>query len=124
MRGFLLFVLLACAAPAMAEGPWVYEFEFGYQIPSSSNRLFHPSCDKVVPVQFAEWYVADPRRGWQISCGNNQPIYNHFLGRRCAKPLPNLVFECGWRHLSSPNDGNELEYDAIAVRGRFSWGRG
>lgn len=114
--------VLACG-PAQASKTWVYEFEFGHQLQSSSSRLYSPTCSKVVPVELVNWYMFDRRPGWEISCGNRQPVYNHFFGRSIGQPLPNLRIELGWRHMSSPADHNELEYDAIAVRGRFEFGR-
>ena len=119
----LAIVASLLALPAAAADRWFYEFEFGAPLQYSTSRLLRPDCYKVVPVQFVEWYAADPRKGWEISCGNRVPLYNHFLGRRIGQPLPKLTFELGWRHMSSPMDHNEVEYDAIAVRGRFPWGR-
>lgn len=106
-----------------SDGPWVYEFEFGALIAGDLRLLRQSQCTKVVPIEVIDWYVIEPRAGWEISCGNREPTYNHFLGRRCWKPLPRLVFECGWRHFSSPADNHELSYDSLAIRGRFSWGR-
>lgn len=108
---------------AAAEGPWVFEFELSSMLPGYEDRLLHPACTKVVPVQYVEWYARDPRPGWEISCGNDQPMYMHWLGRRIGRPLPNLVLEAGWRHFSSPGDAHELSFDAIGVRGRFNWGK-
>lgn len=124
----MLARLLAAAVmlsplPVFAQRAWVYEFEFGVPVMSSTSRLLNPSCTKVVPVQLAQWYAADPRGGWEISCGNDVPTYHHFFGRRIGRPLPNLVMELGWRHFSSPGDHNEVEYDSVAVRGRFTWGK-
>jgi hypothetical protein len=119
-----LLVAAMCALPlqAFADEPWVYEFEFCGFI--AADRLFwESSCTKVIPIQFAEWYAQTKNPGWTISCGNRQPTYTHFLGRRCWKPLPKLVLECGWRHFSSPMDSQELTFDSLAVRGRFSWGK-
>ena len=115
-------LLLLISFPAFAEGRWVYEFEFGALLPSS-DRLLSERCTKVVPVQLVEWYAADPRPGWTISCGNRQPIYLHFLGRQIGRPLPRLRLELGWRHFSSPNDSREISFDALAVRGRFTFGK-
>ncbi len=123
MRALILAAALAAAQPAIADGPWVFEFEFGVPLEYSTSRLLLSDCTKVVPVELVEWYVEDPRAGWEISCGNDRPIYNHFLGRRIGRPLPNLDIELGWRHLSSPGDHHGIEYDAIAVRGRFRWGK-
>lgn len=117
------FVFLACMMALSrcdADELWAYEFEFGYMLPAS-DRLFAADCRKVVPVQFVAWYAVDPRPGWEVSCGNQQPVFTHFLGRRCFKPLPKLVFDCGWRHFSSPNDREELSFDTLGIRGRFSW---
>jgi hypothetical protein len=119
----LLLALLLLPSIASAEDRWLFEFEFGVPIVYSSSRLLLPQCTKVVPVQYVKLYAADPRPGWEISCGNEVPIYNHFLGRRIGRPLPNLVVEMGWRHLSSPGDHNEFEYDSLSVRGRFQWGK-
>lgn len=110
------------AEPAAA--PWVYEFELGALLPTADRLLNEKHCTSVVPVEYVKWYATDPRPGWTVACGNKQPVYNHFLGRRCAKPLPKLIIECGWRHFSSPNDRHEISYDAIAVRGRFAFGKG
>ncbi len=117
----LAAVVMSC--PAFADGPWLFEFEFGVPVESSSSRLVRSSCSKVVPVDLVQWYAIDPRPGWEVSCGNDRPVYHHFLGRRIGRPLPQLVLEFGWRHFSSPGDHNEIEYDAVAVRGRFTWGR-
>ena len=119
----LLILLMLLPMTAAAEGPWLFEFELGYHFTQSTSRLVLPDCTKVVPAELAKWYAADPRSGWEISCGNDAPTYHHFLGRRIGRPLPNLVLELGWRHFSSPGDQNEIEYDAIAIRGRFHWGK-
>lgn len=118
----LLILLALLPLQAFAGERWIYEFEFSYAV-AQSSRLLNPSCTKVVPVELVDWYSQDPRLGWEISCGNRQPMYLHFLGRRCWKPLPNLVFQCGWTHMSSPFDQQEVTFDAISVRGRFTFGR-
>ena len=119
----LIIVALLAVTPAAyaADGPFVYEFEFGYKF--ASQRLMFASCDKVVPLVYVQNYAVDPRPGWTVSCGGSNPVYTHFLGRRCAKPLPRLVLECGWRHMSHAGDSTEITYDAIAVRGRFTLGK-
>lgn len=116
----LAAILLLATATAHAD-PWVYEFEFDFSTPRFVDRLLAEGCGKVVNVNLVSAYAVDPRPGWEVSCGNNRPFYNHFLGRDCFKPLPRLVIECGWRHFSSPADGNEITYDAFAVRGRFEF---
>lgn len=120
---FLLAFLALLPFWVHAEGRYFFEFELGIPIVYSSSRLMLPQCTKVVPTELVKWYAVDPRPGWEISCGNDVPIYHHFIGRRIGRPLPNLVVEMGWRHMSSPGDHNEIEYDAFAVRGRFSWGK-
>jgi hypothetical protein len=120
---YLAILLLGAGVARCAragDAPWFYEFEFGYLMPSS-DRLLTAACTKVVPAQFVAWYAVDPRPGWEMSCGNRQPVFNHFVGRECFKPLPKLVFHCGWRHFSSPNDREEISYDALSIRGRFAW---
>jgi hypothetical protein len=117
-----LALLLLLPMTAAAE-PWVFDFEFAWGIPDRYDRLLNPACTKVVPVEYAQWYVSDPRGGFTIACGNNQPMYMHFLGRQCWRPLPNFRMECGWRHFSSPGDNHEISFDALSVRGRFQWGR-
>lgn len=119
MRLALLLLLL----PSLASAEWLYEFEFGVPIERSTSRLMHEKCRKVVPTEYVQWYAVDPRPGWEISCGNRTPVYQHFIGRRIGRPLPRLTMELGWRHMSSPWDHNEIEYDAVAVRGRFTWGK-
>lgn len=116
-------LLLLLPLQAAAEGKWLYEFELGIPVEYSTSRLVLDDCTKVVPVEMARWYAVEPRSGWEISCGNDSPVFHHFLGRRIGRPLPKLVLELGWRHFSSPGDRNEIEYDAIAVRGRFVWGK-
>ena len=120
-----LLAAALCLLPlqAFADDKWLFEFEFGIPVEYSTSRLILSDCHKVVPAELVDWYAIDPRPGWEISCGNDRPIYHHFVGRRIGRPLPNFVFELGWRHMSSPGDHNEIEYDAIAVRGRFTWGR-
>lgn len=108
--------------PAAAD-PWVFEFEFAYGIHDKTDRLLQEDCGRVVPVESAQWYAIDPRPGFTISCGNEQPMFLSFLGRRCWKPLPSFQMECGWRHFSSPRDNHEISFDAISVRGRFEWGK-
>ncbi len=107
------------SCPAIADEPWVFEFEFAHLV-GPSSRVLQPSCTKVVPVEAVQWYASDPRPGWAWSCGNEQPMYLHFLGRRCAK-WKVIELTCGWRHFSSPFDNHEITFDAISVRGRFSW---
>jgi hypothetical protein len=119
--------------PAFADGPWMFEWEFGYKV--AASRIMSADCHKVAPLGHADFYsqlvriggqdgpAYQPTAGFLWSCGGSNPVYNHFLGRRCAKPLPNLVFECGWRHMSHAWDHTETHYDALAVRGRFSWGK-
>jgi hypothetical protein len=123
MKYALALVALLLTTSARADEPWAFEFELTHILPGTSNRLFYPQCTKVVPVQFIEWYMKDPRKGWEISCGNDQPMFTSWLGRRIGRPLPNLTIEFGWRHLSSPGDQNELEFDSVGVRGRFRWGK-
>jgi hypothetical protein len=120
LRLLILLLLLPLSAAA---DPWVFDFEFAFGIPDRYDRLLNPACTKVVPVQYVDFYVRDPKAGWEIACGNNQPMFLSFLGRRCWKPLPNFEMECGWRHFSSPNDRNEISFDAFSVRGRFEWGK-
>lgn len=122
MKAALLILLSALFSSSALGAEWVYEFEFGGMLPSS-DRLLLPGCTKVVPRELVQWYAIDPRPGWEISCGNRQPYYLHFLGRNCGRPLPRLRFECGWRHFSSPADKEEVSFDALAIRGRFSWGK-
>lgn len=119
-----LLTAALCLLPlqAFADGPWSFEFEFGRLLPSS-DRLLSEACTKVVPVDYVAWYAIDPRPGFEISCGNNQPVYLHWLGRRIGRPLPNLEIEIGWRHFSSVADSQEISFDALSVRGRFSWGK-
>lgn len=123
--GLLLLVasilLTIYSHQARADEPWVYEFEFGYHF--RNDRLLEPSCGKVVPIEYVQYYASEPRPGWEVACGNSQPTYTHFLGRRCGRPLPRLTMECGWRHFSSPFDAHEISYDALAIRGRFKWGK-
>jgi hypothetical protein len=119
----LPLLLLCCAWQAVADDKWVYEFELAWGIPSKTDRLLAADCGAVVPVQFVEWYAVDPKPGWQISCGNNQPMFLHFLGRRCWNPLPKLELYCGWTHFSSPADNHEISFDALSVRGRFEFGK-
>ena len=103
-----LLATLLCA-PVLADDPWVFEFEFDYGIPGKLDRLLDPDiCTTVM----------HPERG-PVSCGNKQPMYQHFLGRRIGRPLPKLEIELGWRHFSSPMDAREISFDALAVRGRF-----
>jgi hypothetical protein len=124
MKYIVLLAALLCTLGVRAEEkPWVFEFELATSSPSRLDRLLNPSCSKVVPVELVEWYSVDPRPGWERSCGNDQPMYLHFLGRRCWKPLPNFIVECGWRHFSSPGDSNEVAFDALSVRGKFRFGR-
>jgi hypothetical protein len=123
VRVLILAAALLLGSPALAADKWVYEFELGFPLVRSTDSLLLTSCTKVVAVENVQAYALDPRPGWEHSCGNNSPVYNHFLGRRCGKLLPRLVMECGWRHFSSPDDRHEIEYDAIVVRGRFTWGR-
>lgn len=120
MRLIVAFVALL---PFSALAQWSYEFEFGVPFPDSTSRLLAPQCTKVVPVQLVPYYAMEPRSGWEISCGNDVPFYTHWLGRRIGRPLPNLEFEVGWRHFSSPGDHNEIEFDSIGIRGRFQWGK-
>ena len=122
MPSRLALALLLLPLSAAAD-PWVYEFEFAWGVPGHYDRLLNPACTAVVPVQYVDYYVVDRQKGWEISCGNNRPMYLHFLGRRCWKPLPNFQMECGWRHFSSPNDNREVFFDAFSVRGRFHWGK-
>jgi hypothetical protein len=112
-------IALLFALPSRAQ--WVYEFEFAYAI--RPDRLLAASCTKVVPLVYVANYAAEQRPGWEVSCGNDQPMYTHFLGRRCWKPSPRFQLECGWRHFSSPGDREEISFDALSVRGRFEWGR-
>ena len=123
MRSLLAALALLCAAPSFADDTWVFDFELAYGIPSRTDRLLKPDCGTVVPVQFVDWYVVDARPGWEISCGNRQPMYVHFLGRRCWKPLEKLSFYCGWTHFSSPADNHEITFDAFSIRGRFGFGK-
>lgn len=124
LTGSSLAVQLAIVAllmPGMACAQWVYEFELGYMLPNSDRLLIE--CERVVQTRFVDYYIADGRPlAWTNACGNRQPVYTHFIGRRCWKPLPRLVFECGWRHFSSPFDHQEITFDAAAIRGRFGWG--
>ena len=106
-----------------AADPWVFEWELAWGIPDRYDRLLNPACTNVVPVEYAEFYVNDPRPGFTIACGNEQPMFYAFVGRRCAKPLPKLIFYCGFSHFSSPNDNSEISFDALSVRGRFEWGK-
>jgi hypothetical protein len=120
MRALCLLLLLPMTAAA---DPWVFDFELAYGIPNKTDRLLNPACTRVVPVQYVEWHAKDPRAGFTIACGNDQPMYLHFLGRRCWKPLPKLTLYCGWTHFSSPGDNHEISFDALSVRGRFQWGK-
>ena len=120
MRLFLCLLLLPMTAAA---DPWVFEWELAWGIPDRYDRLLNPACTKVVPVEYASFYAKNPQPGWEISCGNSQPMYTHFLGRTCWKPLPNFQMECGWRHFSSPGDAHEISFDAISIKGRFQWGK-
>jgi hypothetical protein len=120
MRALALLLLLPMTAAA---DPWVFDFELAYGLPDRTDRLLTEDCTKVVPVQFVQWYAIDPKPGWEVACGNNQPMYYHFLGRRIAKPLPNLSLYLGWSHFSSPGDNHEITFDALAIRGRFGWGK-
>lgn len=106
---------------AFADEKWAFEFEFTEALPWTTSRLFLPACTKVVPIQLVQSYAVNPRPGWEISCGNNQPMFTSWLGRQIGQPLPHLKLEFGWRHLSSPMDSQELEFDSIGVRGRFSF---
>jgi hypothetical protein len=115
----LLLLLLSSTALASTDAPWLFEFELGYKI--SASRLMLASCDRTVPTYYAHLYAVEPRDGWTVNCGGDNPIYNHFLGRRCAQPLPRLVLECGWRHMSHAFDSTEMTYDAFSVRGRFQF---
>jgi hypothetical protein len=119
---YLPLLLLCWAGQAFADKPWVFEAELLAMLPAYEDRLLTPSCTKVVPVEYVDWYARDPRPGWEISCGNKQPMYMHWLGRRVGRPLPNLVLEVGWRHFSSPADAHELSFDAVGIRGRFEFG--
>src|SRR3990167_2133540 len=121
VRVFLL-ILTAFSTTARADRPWFFEAEFAYMLPNS-DRLLLPTCTKVIPQTYVAFYSTEQRPGWEVSCGNRQPLYTHFIGRRCGQPLPRLVIECGWRHLSSPFDSEEVSFDALAVRGRFTWGQ-
>lgn len=118
----LLAVLASLWSFSAAADPWVFEFEFSYGLPDRLDRLLSPTCSKVVPVEYARWYASDPRPGFEIACGNNQPMFHSFLGRRCWKPLPKLVFHCGYSHFSSPSDNHEITFDALSIRGRFDFG--
>ena len=120
MRLLWLALLLPLSAAA---DPWVFDFEFAWGIPDRYDRLLNPACTKVVPVQYVDYYAVDRQRGWEIACGNDQPMYMHFLGRSCWKPSRNFRLECGWRHFSSPGDNEEISFDAFSVRGRFEWGK-
>lgn len=112
-----LLATLLCG-PALADEPWVFEFEFDYGI--KLDRLLDPDlCTKAVMTQFVPVYVESGDTRWTTSCGNRQPMYQHFLGRRIGRPLPKLEIELGWRHFSSPMDAHEISFDALAVRGRF-----
>lgn len=123
---FLVAAMCCLPFAAFADGPWVYEFEFGVKV--TGARVMSADCHKVIPLEYAPhyatWYAKNgPVEGIFWSCGGSNPIYNHFLGRRCGQPLPRLVMECGWRHFSHAGDGTETHYDAFAVRGRFTWGK-
>jgi hypothetical protein len=120
VRIAVLILLLPMTAAAE---PWVFDFELAYGIPTKTDRLLSEDCTRVVPVQFVQWYARDPRPGWEVACGNKQPMFLSFLGRRCWKPLENLIFYCGWTHFSSPGDNHEITFDALSVRGRFEWGK-
>jgi len=105
-----------CLLPlqAFADKAWVYEFEFGTIVTASRVQL--NDCATVRSTVMNEDGVYPT---W--SCGGARLMYHHFLGRRCGHPLPNLVFECGWRHKSHYRGETEIYYDAFAVRGRFSF---
>jgi len=123
--GCLLALLLVTCDRAHASElkPWVFEFEFAAGLPSMDKLLKPDFCSKVIPAEHAKKYLdLGKPAGLEISCGNNQPMYLHFLGRRCWKPLPNFQMDCGWRHFSSPSDGNEITFDAFSVKGAFRFG--
>lgn len=118
----LAALAMVFACPAFADdGPWFYEFEFSHTLPGYTDRLIEPDCGFVVPTQYVQWYAADPRPGWAVACGNEQPMFFGALGRKCGKLGP-VKFECLWRHMSSPNDSHEITFDGFGVRGRISWG--
>ena len=119
----LALLLVTCECAHAEEKPWVFEFELAFSGGTHLDRLLSPSgCSKVVPTKYVDWYAVEPRAGYEIACGNDQPMYLHFLGRECWKPLPNFRMECGWRHFSSPSDGNEITFDAFSVKGAFRFG--
>ena len=119
----LALLLITCDRAEASDKPWVYEISFDFGIPSYLDRLLEPSCGQVVKTSEVYGYHLDPRPERTISCGNNQPMFQHFLGRRCWKPLPNFQMDCGWRHFSAPNDSHEITFDAFAVKGAFRWGK-
>jgi hypothetical protein len=108
---------------AAGEPPWVFEFEFTYGLDGYLDRLLLEDCGVVVPPQYVQYYASDPRPGWTIACGNEQPMFTSFLGRRCAQ-IRRVEITCGWRHFSSPGDSHELTFDAFSIRGRITFGRG
>lgn len=129
MLARLAAVLCLLPLTAFADGPWSFEFEFGVNL--AASRVMSHDCEKVVPLKHAGFYVDRvrnphpdyPTDGLLWSCGGDAPLYNHWLGRKIGQPLPNLRLEVGWRHFSHYGDSTETSYDAIGVRGRFSWGR-
>ena len=119
----LALLLVTCDRARAEEKPWVFEFEFAAGLPSMDKLLDPDFCSKVIPAVHAKKYLdLGKPAGLEISCGNTQPMYLHFLGRECWKPLPNFRMKCGWRHFSSPNDGNEIMFDALSVKGEFRFG--
>lgn len=102
------------------ERPWVFEAEIAYIPQELAARVAQRTCLKVIPPQYVRWYAVDPRPEWEWSCGGN-PVYTHFLGRLCWRPLKHLGVECGWRHRSSPFTSVEISWDAFAVRMRFEF---
>ena len=128
MRKALLALLTVLwSVPSFARdgdgGPWFYEFEFSYNLPGQMDRLLAPECTKVVPVEVVDWYYHDRRPGWEISCGNRQPMYFGTIGRRCWQ-WGRVLFECLARHVSSPKDANEITFDGVGIRGRIEFGKG
>lgn len=117
-----LLLLIACAWASCAsaeERPWVYEFEFSYKV--HAHYLVSAACNR----PNVQKHVFDDRVNryfWvSSSCGGSDPVYNHFLGRKCIE-TKRVTFECGWRHFSHAGDSSETYYDAIGIKGRFTFG--